>query len=35
MAQHLAVLGRELEAGDIDHQWAQGHGKRPVVREPC
>src|SRR6187549_2764090 len=26
MAQHLAVLGRELEAGDIDHQWAQSHG---------
>ena len=26
MAQHLAVLGRQLEAGDIDHQWAQGHG---------
>ena len=27
MAQDLAVLGRELEAGDIDHQWAQGHGE--------
>ena len=24
MAQHFAVLGRQLETGDIDHQWAQG-----------
>ena len=24
MAQHIAVLGRQLETGDIDHQWAQG-----------
>src|SRR3954452_25424483 len=31
MAQDLAVLGRELEAGDIDHQWAQGQGESPGV----
>ena len=25
MAQHFAVLGRQLETGDIDHQWPKGH----------
>ena len=34
MAQDFPVLGRELEAGDIDHQWAQSHGKRSSLPEP-
>ena len=25
MAQHIAVLGRQLETGHVDHQWTQGH----------
>src|SRR5690349_11488208 len=28
MAQDFAVLGRELETGDIDHQWPKGHRRR-------
>ena len=32
-----AVLGELVadgQAGDIDHQWAQGHSKRPVFGSP-
>ena len=30
MAQHLAVLGRQLETADIDHQWSKSHNLFPV-----
>ena len=30
MAQHFAVLGRQLETGHIDHQWPKGHNLLPV-----